>query len=55
MSRTKKGKKSSGHDYWGKRAMSGNCGHGKIVKKLTHGKERTETRKIEAKAKKDKE
>jgi len=55
MSRTKKGKKSPGTDFWGKRALSGNCGYGKIVKKLTHAKERAAAKRIEHKAKKDKE
>jgi hypothetical protein len=53
MSRTKKGEKSPGTDFWGKRAMSGSCGTGKIVKKITHGKERAATKHIERKAKKD--
>jgi len=55
MSRTKKGKKSPGFDYWGKRALSGNCGHGKEVKKITHGKERATAKRLEHKAKKEKE
>lgn len=55
MSRTKKGKKSPGFDFWGKRAMSGSCGFGKIVKKLTSGKERAARKKIERKAKKERE
>lgn len=40
MSRTKKGKKSPGYDYWGKRALSGDCGHGAEVKQMTHKIER---------------
>ena len=55
MSRTKKGKKGPGHDFWGKRALSGSCGYGKIVKKITSGKERAETKRIEHKAKKEKD
>ena len=55
MSRTKKGKKSPGIDYWGKRAMSGCCGHGKEIKKITSGKERVATKKVERKAKKERE
>lgn len=55
MSRTKKGKKAPGYDYWGKRAMSGSCGYGKIVKKLTSGKERAATKVVERKAKKEKD
>lgn len=44
MSRTKKGSKPIGYDYWGKRALSGNCGFGKIIKKLTHGIERARSK-----------
>jgi hypothetical protein len=39
MSRTKKGSKGPGYDYWGKRPLSG-CGHGKLIKVETHRKER---------------
>lgn len=53
MSRTKKGKKSPGTDFWGKRAMSGSCGTGKVVKKITHSKERAATKQLEHKLKKD--
>jgi hypothetical protein len=53
MSRTKKGNKSPGTDFWGKRAMSGSCGTGKIVKKITHGKERAASKQSEHKTKKD--
>lgn len=35
MSRTKKGKKPIGYDYWGKRALSGSCGFGQVIKKIT--------------------
>ena len=34
MSRTKKGKKSPGYDFWGKRAMSGSCGFGNAIDDL---------------------
>lgn len=44
MSRTKKGSKSPGYDYWGKRALSGNCGYGPEVKKLTHKIERAQAK-----------
>lgn len=40
MSRTRKKSKGPGFDYWGRRALSGNCGYGPIVKKFTHKKER---------------
>jgi len=54
MSRTKKGEKSPGSEFWGKRAMS-ICGPGKIVKKLTHGKERAAARAVEKKAKRERD
>lgn len=38
MSRSKKGKKPPGHDYWGKRGM--------CDKKTTKRSERTETKKV---------
>lgn len=40
MSRTKHNSKGPGHDYWGKRAESGNCGYGKFVKQNTARRER---------------
>ncbi len=40
MSRTKRGSKGDGYDYWGRRALSGNCGYGPKVKDLTHRIER---------------
>lgn len=40
MSRTIKGAKGPGYDYWGRRALSGNCGYGKDVKVRTHRIER---------------
>lgn len=39
MSRTIKGGKKGGYDYWSKRPYSGN-GHGKQIKKFTHRAER---------------
>lgn len=39
MSRTKKGSKAPGYDYWSKRPFSGS-GYGKSVKKWTHKAER---------------
>lgn len=44
MSRSRKGSKSVGFDYWGKRALSGSCGFGPDVKHLTHGMERARAR-----------
>lgn len=32
--------KGPGFDYWGRRALSGVCGHGKSVKLITHQIER---------------
>jgi hypothetical protein len=51
MSRTWKGLKAIGYDYWSKRPYSGH-GFGKIVKKLTHRKERAIDKQIEHDAKK---
>lgn len=39
MSKTVRGSKGCGYDYWSKRPYSGN-GHGKQIKKLTHRAER---------------
>jgi hypothetical protein len=52
MSRTKKGKKAVGFDYWGKRALSGSCGFGSEVKRLTHKKERAQAKQALHKEKK---
>lgn len=46
MSRTKKGKKGTGYDYWGKRALSTDCGFGPEVKKMTHKKERAQAKQL---------
>lgn len=40
MSRTKRGSKPPGYDYWGKRPESGCCGHGRIVKMISKRIER---------------
>lgn len=42
MSRSKKGKKAAGHEYWSRRPMSNRHGAlpGRDTKKLTHRKER---------------
>ena len=45
MSRSVRGSKGCGHDYWGKRAMS-QCSPGRENKKLTLGIERMRERKI---------
>lgn len=45
MSRSVKGSKGCGYDFWGKRAMS-QCGHGRVVKKLTLGIERMRERQM---------
>lgn len=52
MSRSRKHQKSPGYDYWGKRALSGNCGHGPEVKKMTKKKERAQERQLIHKIKK---
>lgn len=43
MSRSKKGKKGPGYEYWSKRPMSGRP-PGKKTKKLTHRKERAKAK-----------
>lgn len=43
MSRTHKGSKGPGYDYWGRRALS-TCSPGKDVKKITNSIERHRTR-----------
>ena len=55
MSRTKKGKKPLGFDYWTKRPgnIGGINGHGPSAKKITKRKERAIDRMLERKAKKD--
>ena len=45
MSRSVRGSKGCGYDYWGKRAMS-QCSPGRENKKLTLGIERMRERKI---------
>jgi hypothetical protein len=52
MSRSKKGSKGPGFDYWGKRPFSVN-GHGSSIKKLTHKKERAISKQKLHKLKKD--
>lgn len=52
MSRTKKGSKGAGYEYWSKRPYSGSS-PGKITKKLTHSKERSDEKKLIRKEKKD--
>lgn len=45
MSRTVKGSKGCGFEYWGKRALS-QCDPGRITKKHTSGIERTRERQM---------
>jgi hypothetical protein len=44
MSRTVKGSKAPGYDYWSRRPASG-MGHGREIKKLCNGIERARERK----------
>ncbi len=52
MSRTKKGTKSPGYDYWSKRPRKGvapqgmNSPQGPLTKKLTHRSERRQGKKV---------
>jgi hypothetical protein len=50
MSRTKKGAKGPGYEYWSKRPMAGQS-PGKETKKLTHKIERLENKKKTREAK----
>lgn len=43
MSRTRKGSKGSGYEYWSKRPMAG-ANHGAKTKRLTHKLERLEAK-----------
>jgi hypothetical protein len=52
MSRSKKGKKSPGYEYWSKRPNSMSS-PGKISKNITHRKERADAKKVVHKAKKN--
>lgn len=47
MSRTRKGSKGSGYDFWSRRAGNyGANGHGSIAKQITHRKERVQNNRI---------
>jgi len=46
MSRTIKGQKGPGYDYWGRRPYSGSCGYGPYIKLRTHRKERRRSKKL---------
>ncbi len=48
MSRTKRGSKSCGEDFWSRRTQ--NMGTGKFAKKFTTQRERTRNRKIKRQA-----
>lgn len=54
MSRTKKGKKGPGYDYWTRRPYS-SSGFGPEVKKMTKKKERAQAKQKLARVKKGKE
>lgn len=45
MSRTIKGSKAAGYDYWSRRPYSG-CGHGADIKRICHGIERAQEKAI---------
>lgn len=44
MSRSIKGRKACGYDYWSRRPYSGH-GHGRKIKDICHGMERAQERK----------
>jgi len=50
MSRSIKGSKACGYDYWSRRPNSGN-GHGREVKRICHGIERAQERELISKEK----
>ena len=45
MGKTKRGEKGGGFDYWGKRPLSGDCGYGPEVKKISKKIERARAKK----------
>jgi hypothetical protein len=45
MSRTQKGSKAPGYEYWGKRPGSGHFAPGKYAKRVTHKAERQQGKK----------
>lgn len=44
MSRSKRGSKGPGYDYWGRRPKSGTCGYGKKVKTISKRIERARSK-----------
>lgn len=50
MSRSIKGSKACGYDYWSRRPYSGH-GHGRKIKDICHGMERAQERELLAKEK----
>ena len=46
MSRTKRGSKGPGYDYWSRRPYSTSYGYGPEIKKLCHRAERRQNKKI---------
>jgi hypothetical protein len=54
MSRSKRGSKGPGYDYWTRRLGNNGCqGYGPYVKRRTHRLERLESKKIVQKERKD--
>lgn len=45
MSRTVRGERPPGYDYWSRRPGSSN-GHGRVVKKVTASKEKTASKRL---------
>lgn len=52
MSRTRRGGKPPGYEFWSRRPCSGN-GHGKVVKDMTKAKERMEEKELIQSERKD--
>ena len=44
VGKTYRGEKGDGYDYWGKRPLSGNCGCGKEVKRISKRIERARSK-----------
>lgn len=45
MTRTKKGAKGPGYEFWSRRTPTKNCGSGKISKRITNKAERQKAKK----------
>ena len=53
MSRTRKGQKSCGYDYWSRRPTKNSTSPGRSSKRITHRLERCEDRRLERTAREE--